>query len=70
MSALAVKFPGIGRNFARILKVYNYLIYWYLQEIRRKIMLFSMFLGFKPSINALPKSNKLFFIPNGLNAYK
>lgn len=70
MSALAVKFPGIGRNFARIFKVYNYLIYWYLQEIRRKIMLFSMFLGFKPSINALPKSNKLFFIPNGLNAYK
>ena len=31
MSALAVKFPGIGRNFARILKVYNHLIYWYLQ---------------------------------------
>ena len=70
MSALAVKFPGIGRNFARILKVYNHLIYWCLQEIRRKIMLFSMFLGFKPSINALPKSNKLFFIPNGQNAYK
>ena len=45
MSALAVKFPGIGRNFARIFKVYNHLIYWYLQEIRRKIMLFSMFFG-------------------------
>ena len=45
MSALAVKFPGIGRNFARIFKVYNHLIYWCLQEIRRKIMLFSMFLG-------------------------
>ena len=43
MSALAVKFPGIGRNFARIFKVYNHLIYWCLQEIRRKIMLFSMF---------------------------
>ena len=70
MSALAVKFLGISRNFARILKVYNHLIYWYLQEIRRKIMLFSMFLGCKPSINALPKSNKLFFIPNGQNTYK
>ena len=70
MSALAVKFPGIGRNFARILKVYNHLIYWYLQEIRRKIMLFSMFLGCKTSINAPPKSTKQFFIPNGLNAYK
>ena len=45
MSALAVKFLGISRNFARILKVYNHLIYWYLQEIRRKIMLFSMFFG-------------------------
>ena len=70
MTALAVKFPGIGRNFARILKVYNHLIYWHLQEKRRKIMLFSMFLGCKPSINALPKSNKLFFISNGQNAYK
>ena len=70
MSALAVKFPGIGRNFARILIVYNHLIYWHLQETRRKIMPFSMFLGFKPSINALPKSNKLLFISNGLNAYK
>ncbi len=70
MSALAVKFPGIGRNFARIFKVYNHLIYWYLQETRRKIMLFSMFLGHKPSINALPKSNKLLFIPKGKNAYK
>ncbi len=70
MSALAVKFPGIGRNFVRILKVYNHLIYWHLQEIRRKIMLFSMFLGCKTSINALPKSNKQFFIPNGQNAYK
>jgi hypothetical protein len=70
MSALAVKFPGIGRNFARILKVYNHLIYWYLQGTRRKIMLFSMFLGCKPSINALPKSNKLLFIPNGKNVYK
>ena len=70
MSALAVKFPGIGRNFARILKVYNHLIYWYLQETMRKIMPFSMFLRFKPSINALPKSNRLFFIPNGKNAYK
>lgn len=64
MTALAVKFPGICRNFARIFKVYNHLIYWHLQEIRRKIMLFSMLLGCKPSINALPKSNKLFFIPN------
>ena len=70
MSALAVKFLGISRNFVRILKVYNHLIYWYLQEIRRKIMLFSMFLRCKPSINALPKSNKLFFIPKGKNAYK
>ena len=70
MSALAVKFPGIGRNFARIFKVYNHLIYCHLQETRRKIMPFSMFLGFKPSINALPKSNKLLFISNGLNAYK
>ena len=70
MSALAAKFPGIGRNFARILKVYNHLIYWYLQEIRRKIMLFSMFLGCKTSINAPPKSTKQFFIPNGQNAYK
>ena len=70
MSALAVKFPGIGRNFARIFKVCNHLTYWYLQEIRRKAMLFSMFLGCKPSINALPKSNKLLFIPNGKNAYK
>ncbi len=70
MSALAVNFPGIGRKFARIFKVYNHLIYWHLQEKKRKIMLFSMFLGCKPSINALPKSNKLFFIPNGLNAYK
>ena len=47
MSALVVKFPGIGRNFARIFKVYNHLIYWCLQEIRRKIMLFSMFFGVK-----------------------
>ncbi len=70
MTALAVKFPGISRNFARILIVYNHLIYWHLQETRRKIMPFSMFLGFKPSINALPKSNKLLFISNGLNAYK
>ena len=70
MSALAAKFPGIGRNFARILKVYNHLTYWYLQEIRRKIMLFSMFLGCKTSINAPPKSTKQFFIPNSQNAYK
>ena len=45
MAALAVKFPGIGRNFARIFKVRNHLIYCYLQEIKRKIMLFSMFFG-------------------------
>ena len=32
MSALAVNFPGIGRKFARIFKVYNHLIYWHLQE--------------------------------------
>jgi len=31
MSAFAVKFPGIGRIFARIFKVYNQLIYWHLR---------------------------------------
>ncbi len=43
MSALAVKFPSIGRIFVRIFKVCNRLIYWYLREIRRKSMLFSMY---------------------------
>ena len=70
MSALAVKFPGICRIFARIFKVYNQLIYWYLREIKHKNMLFSMRLGCKTSINATPKSTKRFFIPNGQNAYK
>jgi len=70
MSALAVKFPSIGRIFARIFKVYNQLIYWYLREIEHKNMLFSMRLGCKTSINAPANATKQIFIQNGQNANK
>ena len=70
MSAFAVKFPGGGRIFARIIKVYNQLIYWYLREIEHKNMLFSMCLGCKTSINVPANAPKQNFIPNGQNAYK
>ena len=70
MSAFAVKFLGVGRIFARIFKIYNQLIYWYLREIKYKNMLFSMRLGCKTSINAPANATKQFFIPNGHNAYK
>ena len=70
MSAFAVKFPGVGRIFACIFKVYNQLIYCHLREIKHKNMLFSMRLGCKTSINAPANANKQNFIPNGQNAYK
>ena len=70
MSAFAVKFPGIGRIFARIFKVYNQLIYWHLREIKHKNMLFSMRLGCETSINAPANATKQIFSQNGQNANK
>ena len=63
MSALAVKFPGIGRNFTRILRVYNHLIYWHLQETRRKIMPFSMFFGVQTINKCTAKIQQAVFHP-------
>ena len=40
MSALAVKSLGVGRNLARIFKVYKNLIYNHLRETKRKTPLF------------------------------
>ena len=40
MSTLAAKSLGVGRNLARIFKLYNNLIYKCLREIKRKTPLF------------------------------
>jgi len=70
VSALAAKYPGAGRNFARIFQFYNNLIYRHLREIRRKNGLFSIKWGRKAQLSGQPKATKPLFIYKGQFAYK
>ena len=70
MSALAAKSLGVGRNFARIFRVYNNLIYRHLQEIMHKNGLFSIKWGRKAQFSGQPKATKPLFIYKAQFAYK
>jgi hypothetical protein len=58
VSGLSTKFLGAGRNLARISQTYNSLIYQCLQEMIRKIRLFSIKWGRKAQLSGQPKTIK------------
>ena len=62
MSALAPKSLGVGRNLARIFQVYKSLTYSCLREIKHKTRLFSIQLGRRVQLSALPKAAKPLFV--------
>ncbi len=61
MSALAAKFLGVGRNLARIFKLYNNLIYKRLREIKRKTRLFKHTIGVQGTTKCSAKSRQAAF---------